>query len=68
MPTVNSLNKPVFTSAIYTSYKKYPDIERKKLLNLQKKIHEDWIKTAGAVPDGETKKIEIKTYYPLELE
>jgi hypothetical protein len=56
-------------SADLRDYKNYKKIERKDLLKLQRKIHEDYFNVAGLHftkhPDIE---IPEKTYHPLELE
>lgn len=59
----------------YNIYEKYPTIERKKLLKLQKDIHEDYV---NRVAGGEIQVFDKKTnapyipkkvvYYPMELE
>jgi GLPGLI family protein len=46
----------------------YNKMERNKLLNLLKKIHEDYHGLLGAIVDGPPRKKNKLTYYPLELE
>ncbi|GAP73338.1 GLPGLI family protein [Candidatus Symbiothrix dinenymphae] len=50
------------------NYKNYGKIERKKLLELQKKNHEDYYTVAGMIVTSGNQPHEKILYYPLELE
>jgi GLPGLI family protein len=61
----NTQNK--FSIMIY-DYENYSKIERKKLLQLQKGLHEDYFKFVDLVPMGDAKLPGKSTYYPMEFE
>jgi GLPGLI family protein len=55
----------------YDDYNNYSKLEQKKLLKLQKDIHEDYPKISGWIitnRDGTPAIFEKVTYYPIELE
>jgi GLPGLI family protein len=49
-------------------FKSYIEIERERLLKLQKNINEDYFKTIGAISEKPSEKKQKFIYYPLELE
>jgi GLPGLI family protein len=51
-----------------SDYRDYEKIKREKLLELVKKVHEDYEATAGLISDSGRRLFPKSTYYPMELE